>query len=108
MQDDLQQRIHSAAIDAWNDVWETRGSCEEPSAALTGVAARADEAYRRTVEQQCRQVGAGERDYWLALPEQALIYRPACVADRLEQIAADLRVEDQQRGLEFFHNHPPF
>lgn len=111
MEHDLRHRIHDAANAAWNDVWATVNIPDgsgELTAPLDGVVERADDMYRRTVRDHCSEVGVDERCYWLASPEQAVIYRPACVADQLEQMAADLLAAGRQREREFFRTHPPF
>jgi hypothetical protein len=54
------------------------------------------DAYLTAVSNTCAEAGADERDYWLADPAEAVALRPACLADRPDQLEATLAAASRE------------
>jgi hypothetical protein len=104
MDRDLRHRIYDVADAVWQQYWETIPTpfhChyDSWSGPIDEIGERAVELYRQTVRDKCAEAGVNERDYWLAAPQEALIMRPACLADELDRIEADLDAARKQAAL---------
>ncbi len=105
MDRDLRQRIYNAAHAAWEQYWDTiptpyHQHYDSWSGPIDEIGQRAVEQYRQTVHDKCAEAAVNERDYWLAAPQEALIMRPACLADELDRIQEDINAAMKQAALD--------
>jgi hypothetical protein len=102
MDREIRQLIHDAAESAWRRFWETNPSPDDFDSWEAGPTdeerCRAIDTYLQTVRNGCSEAGVDERDYWLAVPSEAVAFRPACLADQVDQMEADLAAVSKHAG----------